>query len=171
MMANESKCSGRRVTDGLPRLAGWVAGIFVACLLLSSAIAHLSNPYRFLDAIHGYRLVPRLLAELLTALLPFMHLTIAMLLIAGFARRAAFRVGFMLFLLYAVAQTATLLRGLEVGCGCFGPAKSMAPIGPRTIALAVVGLTMCLLGGWIERGGDRPRTSLGSAVRTDVSAS
>jgi hypothetical protein len=121
----------------------------VAYALLASAIAHLGNPYQFLAAIRAYQLIPQTGSELAAVFSPFLHVTLALCLISGYAQRPAFCIGFFLFLIYAVAQSTALARGLKVGCGCFGPSEEL--IGVRSIGLAIVLCLVCLLGCWVSR--------------------
>jgi methylamine utilization protein MauE len=142
----------RRPTSGrLMVLTAWLAGLLVACALLTSAYAHLQNPYRFLEAIYGYRLLPRAVAELLAAVLPFLHITLALCLIAGYWLTAAFRIGTVLFLVYMLAQTSVLARQMRADCGCFGSSATSRPIGLGSVMLAAGILLCCLLGLWYSR--------------------
>src|SRR5690242_9041264 len=79
----------------------WVIGLAVSYLLLLSAIAHLNNPYVFLASVYEYRLVPRIGTEVLAMLLPFLHITIALCLIAGHRPSTMFTAASALFATYA----------------------------------------------------------------------
>lgn len=150
-------------------IVGWLIGLFVAYVLLASAIAHLGNPYQFLAAIRAYQLIPVLPqagAELGATLLPFLHVTLAVCLITRCAPRSAFCVGVFLFLFYAVAQTTALARGLKVGCGCFGPSEDL--IGVRSIGLAIASSLACAFGYWALR--SQCRTTLPSSPPATASA-
>lgn len=128
-------------------VVSWASALFVSCLLVSSAITHLANPYAYLDAVERYRLLPIVFAEVLASFLPFVHIAVSVLLVAGQSRCAAFRAGSILFGIYTVAQVTVLARGMEIACGCFsGAASNMELIGTRSVALAVLALTACLLG-------------------------
>ena len=131
--------------------AGWVAGLVVSYLLLLSAISHLNNPYRFLESIYEYRLLPRYGAEFVAVVLPFLHIAISLCLIAGHEPASTFAVGCCLFLLYAGAQVFTLVQGIEVDCGCFGgivAAESKSLVGSKSIGLAAFSAFLCLFGWW-----------------------
>lgn len=145
--------SKKKTLQRLSEFVPWLIGLVVACPLLVSALAHLQNPYRFLDAIYNYQLVPRTVAELLAEFLPFLHLTIALCLIAGIARAAAFGVGSVLFLTYTCAQLAVLMRRMTVDCGCWGPTATARPVGASSVSLALGAFVVCFLGWWLT-----PRT-------------
>jgi hypothetical protein len=121
----------------------------VAFVLLVAAITHLGNPYQFLASIRQYQLLPERAAEAAAVVLPFLHVTLALSLIARYAQVAAFRIGTYLFAIYTVAQISALVRGLKVGCGCFGPSEDL--IGPKSIALATGMCLACGLGWWLSR--------------------
>jgi hypothetical protein len=121
----------------------------VSYLLLLSAIAHLNNPYVFLASIYEYRLVPRIGVEVLAMLLPFLHITIALCLIAGHRPSTMFTAASALFATYAGAQVIALLRGMEIDCGCFkgfSGAPAEHAIGWQTIGLALLGLLLSVVG-------------------------
>lgn len=130
----------------------WLTGLLIAYMLIISSMAHLGNPYQFLAAIRAYRLIPLLpqtIAETAAVFLPFLHVTLAVCLITRYAQRSAFCVGFLLFLFYTIAQTTTYVRGIKVGCGCFGPSEEL--IGAKSIGLAATSCLVCLFGCWISR--------------------
>jgi hypothetical protein len=133
-------------------LVVWLTGLLVAYLLLASSIAHLGNPYQFLAAIRAYQLIPTLPqtgAELVAIFLPFLHVTLAICLIGRVAQRSAFAVGFLMFLVYTIAQSSVYARGIKVGCGCFGPSEEL--IGVKSIGLAAASCAVCLFGWWMSR--------------------
>ncbi len=100
--------------------------------------------------------MPRIGAELLAGVLPFLHLAIAAQMIVS-RSPAVFRLGLLLFLIYAAAQATVLWRGLGVSCGCLGPYMGSRPVGASSLALALCGAGLCLLG-W--RTGDSRATAV-----------
>jgi hypothetical protein len=125
------------------RVAGWLTSI----VLGRSALAHLAQPYAFLDAIGGYRIVPADLEVVVAAALPALQLTLAVALALGWWTGSAHGLAALCFLAFAAAQTSAILRGLEISCGCFGAAASVQVSG-RTLgfALACAAVSLC---GWI----------------------
>lgn len=148
----------RASASRLPTNIAWLCGLFIAYLLLASAIAHLDNPYQFLTRIRGYRLMPQLGAEILAGSLPFLHITIALALIVGLFRITALGVASFLFLIYGIAQATTVVRGIEVSCGCFGASDEASLIGIRSVGLAAGACAICLVAMWLSR--PRNRNSL-----------
>jgi|SRR5579875_2072330 hypothetical protein len=128
------------------QIAHWVFALYVAYLLLSSALVHLGNPYQFLSAIYAYRLLTRWAAELVATLLPFVHIALALCLIIGVVERQAFYIAFFLFLLYGAVQMIALSRGLNIACGCFGPSEIPNPIGAKSLGLVSSAILASYLG-------------------------
>jgi hypothetical protein len=136
-------------------LLSWATRLPIAYLLLSSAVAHLGNPYQFLITIGGYDLVPEAVGQILAGLLPFLHIAMALCLLFGYALRTVFAVGSCLFLTYGIAQFSAYLRGLEIACGCFGHSPTEIPIGMRSIALASAAAALCVCGWWTAAPSER----------------
>lgn len=107
----------------------------LAGLLVRSAVAHLNNPYFFLSTVLRYQLTGPLVGQAVAVLLPFLQLTIAACLVlrVWVGSALAWTVG--LSLLFLFAQGSALVRGLKIGCGCFGAAGD-TPIGAASLAAA-----------------------------------
>lgn len=146
--------------------AAWILGLVIATLLLSSSIKHLQNPYQFLDSIYAYRILPRLGTEIAAAILPFVHIAISICLIARWHQSSAFGLGCFLFLLYAGAQISTIVRGIEIDCGCFSgfqSADTEEPIGLKSVSLPVVSALLCFLG-WCASDASSAKSSISLPV-------
>jgi len=130
------------VRRGLP-----VVEVVLGTVLLYSGVTHLQNPYAFLDAVGGYRLVPLGGLVPVTILLLGAHLTVGIALICRFLQPGVYVVAATLFGLFVTAQVAAFARGLDVSCGCFG--SSSETIGPLTIARTVAMFVISLLAWYV----------------------
>ncbi len=121
-----------------------LSSLAVAILLISSAIAHLSNSYHFHETIFKYRILPHSVAVVAAAVLPVLQwvLGVAIVLVSPLRRTAAVISGLM-FTLYVAAQVSVLQRGMEISCGCFGATYS--PVGWKTITTSSVGLFLSVV--------------------------
>lgn len=124
----------------------WLDAVAIACILLRTAFTHLANPYLFLRSVYDYDLLPRGAAEMAAAVLPFVHIAIAIGLISGKVPRNVFRCAALLFTVYSIVQITALSRGLPIDCGCFGREEAGSPVGASSIALAI-GLLFSSLAG------------------------
>jgi uncharacterized membrane protein YphA (DoxX/SURF4 family) len=77
------------------------------------------DPAGFAQSIYNYRMVPEVLLNLMGVLMPWLELVAGILIITGpLVRGSAFMIGFML-LVFIIAISAALFRGLDISCGCF----------------------------------------------------
>jgi putative oxidoreductase len=96
-------------------------------LLIYASYDKLLDPQPFADAIDDYRILPLALVHLTAVTLPWVELVAGFCLIAGLATSGAGLVTAALAVVYAGALSSALVRGLEIGCGCFA-AGSNAPL-------------------------------------------
>ena len=109
---------------------------YSAILLWLSGIQHVANKYLFLGTILDYQLVPTQLAVVTAAVLPWLHLMLAAVLIAPNVRfRSPFAATAILGLLFVMVQATVLVRGISVDCSCFG-AMTERPVGIASLGVA-----------------------------------
>lgn len=92
-----------------------VGGIFIW-----AAVAKIADPLSFAQDVKNYRLVGQTLSFLTAIILPWLELVAGVCLIIGvFPRSSALLIsGLLVFFIILVA--VTMIRGIDVDCGCFG---------------------------------------------------
>ncbi|MCR4410471.1 MAG: MauE/DoxX family redox-associated membrane protein [Candidatus Saccharicenans sp.] len=92
-----------------------VGGVFIW-----AAVTKIADPLAFAQDVRNYRLVGQTLSFLTAIVLPWVELIAGVCLIIGvFPRSSALLVsGLLVFFIVLVA--VTMLRGIDVDCGCFG---------------------------------------------------
>jgi hypothetical protein len=153
--------ANRRAASWSNRFAERLGGVVVALLLLRSALAHLANPYVFLDTIYSYRIVPAIAGLWIAVVLPFLQLVLGICLLAGWWRRPAYLLASALFVTFVGVRFAALWRGLDIACGCFGSTNELK-IGWPTLALAGVCAVVCIFG-WFNSGREEQTCVVGAA--------
>jgi len=120
----------------------------IATVLFASAIGHFRHPYQFLEHVFQYRILPPILVPGFSALIPFVHIYIGCALFLQTFRRPALLFAFLLFSLYLLAQSSTLLREIEVACGCFmyDRLSGKNQIGFRSISMSAIFLGLSGVG-------------------------
>lgn len=94
---------------------------YVALLLWMSGAQHLANPYYFLGTVLDYNLVSVDVGVTIAALLPWMQLLIAAMVVSLSAQtKLPFAFVFLLGCVFVFAQSSVIFRGMTVDCGCFG---------------------------------------------------
>ena len=128
----------------LPRRL-WFVVVPVSAALLLSSFAHLDNSFYFLSTVYSYKIVDHWTGILVAAVLPSFQLALGLcLLFAESARRAALAWCIALFAGLFGAQVATMTRGLNIACGCFG--SSSGPIGLLSMSIAAAELVLSVVG-------------------------
>lgn len=120
----------------LCRLA--VGGVFIF-----ASLDKFQHPGAFAQAIHNYRLVPYALLHPMAYLLPALELTAGIFLVLGLWRRGAALLSGLMTVVFMVAITSALLRGLDISCGCFHTDGGHG-VGLSLLARDLVLLLLCL---------------------------
>lgn len=124
--------------------------MIVAATLLFTGLIHVAQPYFFIHTIDSYRLLPPHVSGLLGLWLPYLQIVLAVCIGLRIAEKAALCLAAGVFATFALAQTAVLMRGMEIDCGCFGFVAHT--ISPWSLSLPV-GLTVaCTLAVACNRG-------------------
>ena len=92
-----------------------VGGVFIW-----AAVTKIADPLSFAQDVKNYRLVGHSLSFITAIFLPWVELVAGVCLIIGvFPRSSALLIsGLLLF--FIILVTITLIRGIDVDCGCFG---------------------------------------------------
>jgi putative oxidoreductase len=104
----------------------------LACLGLGSVFVYagvtkIADPLAFADSITTFQALPVMLISPVALTLPVLEVLVGLCLIAGLRRKISAVLIMTLCIIFALALTQALVRGLEVDCGCFGSgASSMA---------------------------------------------
>ncbi len=128
--------------DGLDLIARVSAG----AAFFYAGLAKSLNFGATLLAVHAYRLVPAFLERPIAYGLPWLEVALGVLILLGLSTRYAGLLTALLAALFLVAMGQALLRGLQIGCGCFG--GSTAPLSwldlARDLPLLAAGLFLTL---------------------------
>ncbi len=119
--------------------ARWCLGI----IFVYASMHKIVNPAEFAKIIYGYKLLPPELINLIAITLPFIELTCGIALITGLWSRSTAIILNGMLLMFIVAISINLIRGLEFDCGCFSLNKAkQSPAGllVRDILWFLIGL-------------------------------
>lgn len=128
-----------------------LAILYVSYLLLTSAIAHLQNPYHFLAAVLDYQILSNRLAVFASGILPFLHICIATSLLLMPRVEKTFLTAGVLFTAYTLGQFAALFEGRNISCGCFGFEETASEIGWSSLLLSSSIVASCIVGALASR--------------------
>ena len=94
--------------------------IAVGLVMIAAALGKIADPAAFASQIHHFRLIPVGAENLLASLLPWVELIAGLALVLGVRARSGAWLSAALMVVFTVAVTAALARGLDIECGCFG---------------------------------------------------
>jgi uncharacterized membrane protein YphA (DoxX/SURF4 family) len=103
------------------------------------------NPGKFAEAVDNYRILPHAMINSVAITLPWIEVVAGVFLVLGLWRKASAWLVNLMTLVFIVAISSAVARGLSIECGCFGT------VGGREVGLKAiaedVGLLLCGL--WI----------------------
>ena len=91
-----------------------LGGIFIY-----ASLDKIINPEQFAHALSNYKLLPMGLVNLFALLLPWAEVTIGIFLILGLFEWVSLTLYNILMLTFMAVIALSLMRGLNISCGCF----------------------------------------------------
>lgn len=107
--------SGRRVVYHLVRIA-------LGAVFLYASVHKVISPAEFSRTVYHYQLLPAAAVNLVTIVLPWIEGLVGLCLILGVLVRGAAGLAAASLLVFLLAMSSALARGLNIDCGCFAAA-------------------------------------------------
>lgn len=109
----------------------WLSLLFRWCLgviFVYAGLVKIADPPGFAHALYNYHILPAWLINPLAIMLPWIELMAGVSLIAGVMISGGALVVGGLLAIFAVAIVVSLIRGLDIACGCFSTSAAAEPI-------------------------------------------
>jgi uncharacterized membrane protein YphA (DoxX/SURF4 family) len=109
--------------------------VILGGLFIYAAVPKIFDPQAFAKAVGNYQLLPFWMSQLVAMVVPYIEFSVGTLLIVGkYKKESAFIISAML-VIFIIAMTSALARGLNIACGCFSleNAKSTSDIAYRVV--------------------------------------
>ena len=116
------------LSDNSRRYAVHAVSLAVAAVFIYAGIDKIRDPLQFADSIAAFAILPAVLINLLAMGLPPFEIACGLLLIGPWTRRVGSLAVAIILVVFMIALSSALLRGLTLDCGCFGVG---APSRPR----------------------------------------
>jgi uncharacterized membrane protein YphA (DoxX/SURF4 family) len=113
-------------------LAGLAVRLAAAAVWIVAGAAKAPDLGAFRETVESYAILPGAVAGPFAYVLPFLEMGLGLYLALGLFVRGTALAGTLLFVAFLTAQVSALVRGIPLGCGCFGPA-SESTVGAGTI--------------------------------------
>jgi uncharacterized membrane protein YphA (DoxX/SURF4 family) len=94
--------------------------IILGIVFIFAAITKAYEPDGFAQSIANYKLIPFSLVNFLAIILPWIELSAGLLLIFGISVKENSAILSVLLFVFIIAIAISLVRGLDIDCGCFG---------------------------------------------------
>ncbi len=94
--------------------------VFISFIFIYASIEKISNPQEFSQAIANYKILPTSFVNIFALTLPWVELISGILLLFGVSVKENSFIITALLAIFIVAIIVSLLRGLDINCGCFG---------------------------------------------------
>ena len=95
------------------------ARIVLGAIFVYASFDKMANPDAFLKIIHNYRLLPVQLENPIAIFMPWMELITGLMLIVGKWEKASLLLYSIIMVIFVIALSQALMRGLDISCGCF----------------------------------------------------
>ena len=130
-----------------------VIRVVLGAVFVYAGIIKIVAPDAFAGSIAAYKILPFFGNYAAAAILPWIELLCGIMLIVGYRHKSAATVIAALNLLFIAALASTLIRGLDIDCGCFrqGGEKTSAWIAMARDAV-LLAMALLLLRGRREKG-------------------
>ena len=119
-------------------------------IFLYAGTEKIADAEGFARAINNYKLIPFFTINILALVLPWIEVVCGLLLILGIKSKENALILTLLLSLFVAVITVSLLRGLNIDCGCFGTASG-TKIGAQKLLenalLILLGLQIIYFGG------------------------
>lgn len=122
-----------------------IVRVVLGLVFLYAGILKIADPVAFAGNIAAYRILPYFGNYLVAATLPWLETICGLLLIIGWRARTAALITCILNGVFIVALASTILRGLDIDCGCFqqgGDKTSAWSAMGRDVVLIAMALTL-----------------------------
>lgn len=94
--------------------------LFLGVIFVWSGVDKITHPEEFAVIISNYNLLPDFAINLFAVVLPWIEFVTGGLLISGFQTKSSSFLILCLLTIFTLVICITLLRGLDIECGCFG---------------------------------------------------
>lgn len=94
--------------------------IIIAIVFIYAGAEKISDPEAFAVSISNYKLLPTITVNLLAIYLPWLELVSGILLLLGISVKENSAIILSLLIVFTLGVIISLIRGLNIDCGCFG---------------------------------------------------
>ncbi len=103
--------------------------ILLGVVFIFAAVGKIANPGGFAEDIDNYRMLPYILVVIMAVVLPWTEAVCGVLIISGKWLKGSSFLLILLNIMFIIAVSSAVIRGLDIECGCFSLASSVPRVG------------------------------------------
>jgi putative oxidoreductase len=115
------------MTPAMKKYLYVVIRVGLGLVFIYAGILKISDPTAFAGSVAAYKILPYALNYLVAAVLPWIETICGLLLVIGYRTRAAAFIIISMNLVFMAALASTIVRGLNIDCGCFRQGGEKTP--------------------------------------------
>ena len=119
-----------------------ICRIFLGFLFIYASLEKILQPEEFAKQVGYYKALPFGLENLLAIVLPWTELIVGICLLAGLLVDGATLLSIIMNLVFILAISQAMLRGIDITCGCFKVSADSEKLGLHTIIRDIIFLIM-----------------------------
>ena len=119
-----------------------ICRIFLGFLFIYASLEKILQPEEFAKQVGYYKALPIGLENLLAIVLPWTELIVGICLLAGLLVDGATLLSIIMNLVFILAISQAMLRGIDITCGCFKVSADSEKLGLHTIIRDIIFLIM-----------------------------
>ncbi len=119
-----------------------ICRICLGLMFIYASLDKIAHPEEFAKQIGYYKALPFGLENVLAIVLPWTELIVGICLIAGLLVDGATLLSIIMMLVFILAISQAILRGIDITCGCFKVSADSDKLGLDTIIRDIIFLVM-----------------------------
>ena len=109
---------------------------------MDSCLYKIIDPYTFAADIRNYQIIPEMFSNILALILPWMELLCGLFLLLGICTRSSALLIASMLIVFIVAISLAMIRGLNIDCGCYHTMGSATKVGFKKLLEDIFYLAM-----------------------------
>jgi putative oxidoreductase len=114
--------------QGVNRYLLFALRIILGLIFLYAGVPKILDVESFAQNVNAYKMLPYFFNYLVAATLPWVEAVSGLLLVIGYKKKAAAGIIAGMNVFFIILLTITMLRGLDIDCGCFNQGGEKVPL-------------------------------------------